>query len=57
MRAAGLMEETRELFGRIEVDIFPEQLLKPISETALAEAVARVSRSVEQRIAEIPPGD
>lgn len=41
MRASGLMEETRTLFGRDDIDIFPEQLLKPsISETALADAVA-----------------
>lgn len=41
MRASGLMEETRALFGRDDIDIFPEQLLKPsISETALAVAVA-----------------
>ena len=37
MRASGLMEETRTLFGRDDIDIFPAQLLKPsISETALA---------------------
>ncbi|UYN84438.1 MAG: nucleotidyltransferase domain-containing protein [Microcella sp.] len=41
MRASGLMEETRSLFGRDDIDIFPEQLLKPsISETALADVVA-----------------
>lgn len=41
MRASGLMEETRTLFGRDDVDIFPVQLLKPsISESALADAVA-----------------
>ena len=41
MRASGLMEETRLLFGRDDIDIFPVQLLKrPISESALAEAVA-----------------
>ncbi len=28
MRASGLMEETRELFGRDDIDIFPVQLLK-----------------------------
>ncbi|PRI10644.1 nucleotidyltransferase family protein [Leucobacter massiliensis] len=40
MRAAGLMEETRALFGRDDVDIFPVQLLKrPVSERALADAV------------------
>lgn len=41
MRASGLMEETRLLFGRDDIDIFPVQLLKrPISESALADAVA-----------------
>lgn len=41
MRASGLMEETRALFGRDDIDIFPVQLLKqPISESALADAVA-----------------
>lgn len=41
LRASGLMEETRELFGRDDVDIFPAQLLKqPISESAIREAVA-----------------
>ncbi|MBB5616906.1 nucleotidyltransferase family protein [Microcella frigidaquae] len=41
MRASGLMEEARALFGRDDIDIFPEQLLKPsISESALADAVA-----------------
>ena len=41
MRASGLMEETRELFGRDDIDIFPAQLLKrPISTSALADAVA-----------------
>lgn len=41
MRASGLMEETRELYGRDDIDIFPLQLLKrPISEAALADAVA-----------------
>ena len=40
MRASGLMEETRTLFGRDDIDIFPAQLLKPaISESALADAV------------------
>lgn len=28
MRASGLMEETRELFGRDDVDVLPAQLLK-----------------------------
>ncbi len=41
MRASGLMEETRTLFGREDIDIFPVQLLKrPISKQALADAVA-----------------
>jgi len=41
MRASGLMEETRTLFGRDDIDVFPVQLLKPsISESALADAVA-----------------
>ncbi|WP_404434635.1 nucleotidyltransferase domain-containing protein [Microbacterium lacus] len=41
MRASGLLEETRELFGRDDIDIFPVQLLKrPISESALVDAVA-----------------
>ena len=41
MRASGLMEETRALFGRDDIDIFPAQLLKqPVSESALTDAVA-----------------
>lgn len=41
MRASGLMEETRTLFGRDDIDIFPVQLLKrPVSESALADAIA-----------------
>lgn len=41
MRASGLMEEVRELFGREDVDVFPVQLLKrPISDSALKDAVA-----------------
>lgn len=41
MRASGLMEETRELFGRDDIDIFPSQLLKePVSRSVLARAVA-----------------
>lgn len=40
-RASGLMEETRLLYGRDDIDIFPPQLLKqPIVESALADAVA-----------------
>ncbi len=39
MRASGLMEETRALFGREDVDVFPVQLLKrPISASALVDA-------------------
>lgn len=41
MRASGLMEETRVLFGRDDIDVFPAQLLKrPISSSALVDAVA-----------------
>lgn len=41
MRASGLMEETRQLYGRDDIDIFPVQLLKaPVSESALSDAVA-----------------
>lgn len=41
MRASGLMEDIRTLFGREDVDIFPAQLLRqPVSESALADAVA-----------------
>lgn len=41
MRASGLMEEARLLFGRDDIDIFPVQLLKrPISESVIADAVA-----------------
>lgn len=41
MRASGLMEETRALFGREDIDVFPAQLLKEsISRTALEDAVA-----------------
>ncbi|MDT0202712.1 nucleotidyltransferase domain-containing protein [Nocardioides sp. AE5] len=41
LRASGLMEETRSLFDREDIDIFPVQLLKrPISQSALADAVA-----------------
>ncbi|KAB1659691.1 nucleotidyltransferase [Pseudoclavibacter chungangensis] len=40
LRAAGLMEETRDLFGRDDIDIFPAELLKRrVSETALRETV------------------
>lgn len=40
MRASGLMEETRALFGRDDIDVFPAQLLKrPISRSALGDAV------------------
>lgn len=41
MRASGLMEETRELFARDDIDVFPTQLLeRPISESAREDAVA-----------------
>jgi len=41
MRTSGLMEETRRLLDRDDIDIFPVQLLKrPISESAIADAVA-----------------
>ena len=41
MRASGLMQETRELFGRDDIDVFPVQLLKGrISAAALADAIA-----------------
>lgn len=41
MRASGLLDETRGLFGADDVDIFPVQLLRrPVSESALAEAIA-----------------
>lgn len=40
MRASGLMEETRSLFGRDDIDILPVQLLKErVSDAALADAV------------------
>lgn len=41
MRASGLLEETRALLGRDDIDVFPIQLLKrPIADSALAEAVS-----------------
>lgn len=41
MRASGLMEETRALFGRDDIDVFPVQLLKrPIAASVLEGAVA-----------------
>lgn len=41
MRASGLLEETRQLFGREDIDVFPVQVLKgPVSHVALAEAIA-----------------
>lgn len=40
MRASGLMEETRALFGRDDIDVFPVQLLKrPVSASARADLV------------------
>lgn len=45
MRASGLMEETRALFDRDDIDVFPVQLLKrPISASALEDAVALSDR-------------
>ena len=41
MRASGLLEETRELYGRDDIDVFPAQLLKRrVSDSALREAIA-----------------
>lgn len=41
MRASGLLEETRALFGRDDIDVFPVQLLKPqVSATAIHDAIA-----------------
>ncbi|WP_062203476.1 nucleotidyltransferase family protein [Demequina salsinemoris] len=41
MRASGLMEEVRALFGRDDIDVFPAQLLKrQISQSAIEDAVA-----------------
>lgn len=41
MRASGLLEETRSLLGRDDIDVFPVQLLKrPVSVSALADALA-----------------
>lgn len=40
MRASGLLEETRALFGRDDIEVFPVQLLKrPISTSALEDVV------------------
>ncbi|WP_353935888.1 hypothetical protein [Corynebacterium sp. HMSC22B11] len=40
MRASGLLEESRALFGRDGIDVFPAQLLRhPVSASTLAEAV------------------
>lgn len=40
MRASGLMEESRELFSQVSVDIFPVQLMKRgISESVQQEAI------------------
>ena len=39
MRAGGLMHDTRELYGRDDIDILPIQLLKPaIAAAALTDA-------------------
>ncbi|MFT4166466.1 MAG: nucleotidyltransferase domain-containing protein [Microlunatus sp.] len=41
MRVSGLMEETRVLFGRDDIDVFPVHLLRrPISRSAIGDAVA-----------------
>ncbi|HHT40467.1 MAG TPA: nucleotidyltransferase [Actinomyces sp.] len=41
MRASGLLEETRELFGSDDIDVFPIQLMKQaISQSAIEESVA-----------------
>ncbi len=41
MRASGLLEETRTLFGRDHIDVFPVQLLRrPVSQSAAGESVA-----------------
>lgn len=41
MRASGLLEETRALFGRDDIDVFPVQLLqRQVSASALSDAVA-----------------
>ncbi|THJ66081.1 nucleotidyltransferase [Arthrobacter echini] len=41
MRASGLLEDTRSLFGRDDIDVFPVQLLKrPVSASALEDALA-----------------
>ena len=41
MRASGLMAETRELFGRDDIDVFPVQLLKrSIAASALVDAIS-----------------
>lgn len=41
MRASGLLEETRELYSRVDIDIFPRQVLKSqISAQALQESIA-----------------
>ncbi|MCI1747638.1 MAG: nucleotidyltransferase domain-containing protein [Acidipropionibacterium sp.] len=54
MRASGLMEETRALFGRDDIDVFPVQLLRT---TDFAVGPGRcdrtVSRSIDQRVADI----
>jgi len=40
MRASGLLEETRALFGRDDIDVFPVQLLKrPVSASALEDSI------------------
>lgn len=40
MRASGLLEETRELFGRDDIDVVPVGLLRDgVSATAMKDAV------------------
>jgi len=40
MRKSGLLEESRALFGRDDIDVFPAQLRRrPVSVSVLAEAV------------------
>ncbi|MBF4549402.1 nucleotidyltransferase family protein [Pseudoclavibacter sp. VKM Ac-2888] len=40
LRASGLLEEARALFGRSDIDILPVQLMKaPVSDAALRDAV------------------
>ncbi len=55
MRASGLMEETRALFGRDDIDVFPVQLLKrPVSDSALADAVQRNLQTIGEAVNRLP---